>query len=85
MGSFKGQGPEYNVIYHSLAKRRGKNIALIALGYQILRDVHRVLKIGVPYVDDGAEAVYLRNSKARQQSAIRFLERSGYTITMASA
>jgi transposase len=81
----RAKGSAYSAIYHSLAKRRGKKKALIALGHQILRDVHRVLKTGVPYVDEGAEAVYLRNSKARQQSAIRFLERSGYTIIMASA
>jgi transposase len=81
----RAKGSAYSAIYHSLAKRRGKKKALIALGHQILRDVHRVLKTGVPYVDEGAEAVYLRNSKAGQQSAIRFLERSGYTIIMASA
>jgi transposase len=79
------KGSAYSAIYHSLAKRRGKKKALIALGHQILRDIHRVLKTGMPYVDEGAEAVYLRNSKARQQSAIRFLERSGYTVITASA
>jgi len=36
-------------------------------------------------VDEGAEAVFQRNSAARQKSAIRFLEQSGYTITKASA
>lgn len=79
------KGSAYSAIYHSLAKRKGKKKALIALGHQILRDIHRVLKTGMPYVDEGAEAVYLRNSKARQQSAIRFLERSGYTVITASA
>jgi len=81
----RAKGSAYSAIYHSLAKRRGKKKALIALGHQILRDIHRVLKTGMPYVDEGAEAVYLRNSKARKQSAIRFLERSGYTVIMASA
>ncbi len=79
------KGSAYSAIYHNLAKRRGKKKALIALGHQILRDIHRVLKTSMPYVDEGAEAVYLRNSKARQQSAIRFLERTGYTVIAASA
>ncbi len=79
------KGSAYSAIYNSIAKRRGKKRALIAVGHQILRDLHRVLKTGMPYVDEGAEAVYLRNSKARQQSAIRFLERSGYTVITASA
>ena len=79
------KGSAYSAIYHNLAKRRGKKKALIALGHQILRDIHRVLKTSMPYVDEGAEAVYLRNSKVRQQSAIRFLERTGYTVIAASA
>jgi transposase len=79
------KGSAYRAIYHNLAKRRGKKKALIALGHQILRDIHRVLKTSMPYVDEGAEAVYLRNSKARQQSAIRFLERTGYTVIAAPA
>jgi transposase len=75
----------YSAIYKNIAKRRGKKRALIALGHRILLDIHRVLRTGEPFVDEGAEAVYQRNSKARQKSAIRFLEQSGYTISKASA
>jgi hypothetical protein len=46
----------------------------------ILRDIYRVLKTGEAYVDQGAEAIYQRNSKAREQSMIRSLEKSGYSI-----
>jgi transposase len=79
------KGSAYGAIYNSIAKRRGKKRALIAIGHRILLDIHRVLKTREPFVDEGAEAVYQRNSKARQQSAIRFLEQSGYTIAKASA
>ncbi len=79
------KGSAYNAIYNNIAKRRGKKRALIALGHRILLDIHKVLTIGEPFVDEGAVAVHQRNSKARQQSAIRFLEQSGYTITKASA
>ncbi|MCJ7444615.1 MAG: IS110 family transposase [Methanotrichaceae archaeon] len=81
----KRKGSAYSAIYNNIAKRRGKKRALVALGHQILVDVYRVLKTGEPYVDEGAEAVFQRNSAARQKSAIRFLEQSGYTITKASA
>jgi transposase len=79
------KGSAYGAIYNSIAKRRGKKRALVAIGHRILLDIHRVLKTREPFVDEGAEAVYQRNSKARQQSAIRFLEQSGYTIAKASA
>jgi len=81
----KRKGSAYSAIYNNIAKRRGKKRALVALGHQILVDVYRALKTGEPYVDEGAEAVFQRNSAARQKSAIRFLEQSGYTITKASA
>ncbi len=79
------KGSAYSAIYNNIAKRRGKKRALIALGHRILLDIHRVLTTGEPFVDEGAVAVHQRNSRARQQSAIRFLEQSGYTITKASA
>jgi transposase len=75
----------FSAIYNNIAKRRGKKRALIAVGHQILITVYRALKTGEPFVDEGAEAVYQRNSKTRRQSAIRFLEQSGYVVTKASA
>jgi transposase len=50
-------------MYHNIARRRGKNRALVAVGHQILIDIYRVLKTGEPYQDVGAEAVNWRKSK----------------------
>jgi transposase len=79
------KGSAFSAFYNNIAKRRGKKRALIAVGHQILVAIYRVLKTGEPFVDEGAEAVYQRNSKARQKSAMRFLEQSGYVVTKASA
>ncbi len=79
------KGSAYSAIYNNIARRRGKKRALIALGHRILLDIYRVLATGEPFIDEGALAVNQRNSKAREQSAIRFLEQSGYTIAKASA
>jgi transposase len=79
------KGSAYSAIYNNIAKRRGKKRALIALGHRILLDIYRVLMTGEPFIDEGAIAVHQRNLKARQQSAIRFLEQSGYTIAKAPA
>ena len=81
----KKKGSAYSAIYNNIARRRGKRRATVALGHQILMDVFRVLNTGEPYVDEGAEAVFQRNSAARQQSAIRLLEQSGYMVTKAAA
>jgi transposase len=81
----KRRGSAYSAFYNNIAKRRGKKRALVALAHLILMDVYRALKTGEPYVDEGAEAIFMRNSADRQKSAIRLLERSGYTVTKASA
>lgn len=77
-------GSAFSAIYNNIAKRRGKKRALVAVGHQILIAVYRTLKTGEPFVDQGAEAIYRRNLEARQQSAIRLLERSGYSVAKAS-
>lgn len=79
------KGSSFSAIYNNIAKRRGKKRALVAVGHQILIAVYRILKSCEPFVDQGAEAVYQRNLEARQQFAIRLLERSGYTVAKASA
>jgi transposase len=78
------KGSAFSAIYNNIAKRRGKKRALVAVGHQILIAVYRTLKTGEPFVDLGAEAIYRRNLGARQQSAIRLLERSGYSVAKAS-
>lgn len=78
------KGSTFSAIYNNIAKRRGKKRALVAVGHQILIAVYRTLKTGEPFVDQGAEAIYRRNLEARQQFAIRLLERSGYSVAKAS-
>jgi transposase len=68
-------------MYNNIAKRRGRKRALVALGHRILIDVYKTMKFQVPYKDVGAEAVYLRKTKNREQAMIRSLERSGYIVT----
>jgi transposase len=79
------KGSAFNAIYNNIAKRRGKKRALVAVGHKILIAVYRTLRTGDPFVDQGAEAIYQRNLEARQKSAIRLLERSGYCVAKASA
>jgi hypothetical protein len=50
----------------------------------MLVDIYFVLKTGEPYQDIGAEAVHERTSKRREQSMIRSLEMSGYSVIKAA-
>ncbi len=68
-------------MYNNIAKRRGRKRSLVALGHRILVDVYKVTKFGVPYKDVGAQVVYQRKTKNREQAMIRSLDRSGYIVT----
>jgi len=57
------KGTALSAMYHNIARRRGKNRALVAIGHQILIEIYRVLKTGELYQDVGAEAVNGRKSK----------------------
>jgi transposase len=75
----------YSAIYNSIAKRRGKKRALVALAHHILRDIYWVLKTGEGYIDPGANEINQRNAQAREQTMIRSLERLGYAVTKITA
>jgi len=57
------KGTALSAMYLNIARRRGKNRALVAVGHRILIEIYRVLKTGEPYQDVGAEAVNGRKSK----------------------
>lgn len=75
------KGTALSAMYHNIARRRGKNRALVAVGHQILIEIYRVLKTGEPYQDVGAEAVNGRKSKNRELGLIRELEGCGYVVS----
>jgi transposase len=80
----KTKDSSYNAIYHTLIRRKGKKRTLVALAHHMLIDIYRVLNTGEPYQDVGAEAVYERALKRREQSMIRSLEKAGYSVTKAA-
>jgi transposase len=79
------KGTALSAMYLNIARRRGKNRALVAVGHQILIEIYRVLKTGEPYQDVGAEAVSGRKSKNRELSLIRELEGCGYVVAKVTA
>ena len=71
--------------YYNIARRRGAKRAAVAIGHQILKDVHRILSTGEPYKEIGAEAAQNRKSEARERSIIRELEGRGYSVRKVGA
>jgi hypothetical protein len=44
-------------------------------------DIYPVLKTGEPYHEIGAEVAHERSVERREQSMIRLLEKTGYSVT----
>lgn len=68
--------------YRRLAIRRGKKMALVAVGHSILVIAYYVLTRQQPYTDLGADYFDKHRAEAIKRHHIRRLERLGYSVTL---
>jgi transposase len=66
--------------FWSLAHRRGKNKAAVAIAHKMLVIAYHVLKDKVPYRELGSDYLEKRRATTQEESMIRRLEKLGYTI-----
>lgn len=71
-----------NAQYHRLARRRGRNKAVVAVAHSILVIVYHVLKQRVPYQDLGAEYFAQLDVTRTRRYAVKRLESLGYKVTL---
>lgn len=72
-----------SAFYHRIARRRGKQKAIMALARKILVILYHVLKNKQPYTDLGADYFDQLDATRIQRYHIRRLEHLGYTVTLA--
>ena len=68
--------------YHRLARRIGKNKAVVAVSHSLLVIIYHVLSTKQPYSDLGADYFEQRDSARLTQRSVRQLEALGYTVTL---
>ena len=68
--------------YHRLARRRGKQKAVVAVSHSVLVIIYHVLQDKQPYTDLGADYFDKLDSKRVERHHIRRLEQLGYTVTL---
>jgi len=66
--------------YHRLARRRGKNRALVA--HSLLVIIYQLLKTKQPYSDLGADYFEKFEMVRIERTAVRRLEQLGYAVTL---
>ncbi|MCX5853422.1 MAG: IS110 family transposase [Deltaproteobacteria bacterium] len=71
--------------YQSLAGRRGKKKALIAVGHKILIMCYHILKYKVPYKELGANYLDTRKKDRIVKSYLKRLTSLGFTVTLKEA
>jgi transposase len=74
----------YGARYRRLAKRRGKQRAIVALVHTMLKAIYYMLKNHQEYRDLGPD-YYQKDDQKIMKSAKRTLERMGYKVTLTSA
>ena len=66
----------------TLAARRGKKRALLAVGHSLLVIFHHMLKSDVEYQDLGVEYFDRWDPERLRRSLVKRLERLGYQVTL---
>ncbi|MGE5334976.1 MAG: IS110 family transposase [Nitrososphaerota archaeon] len=69
-------------LYHRLARRRGKQKAIVALAHSLLVSIYYMLRDHQPYRDLGADHFDRLQSARIQRHYVRRLEQLGYAVTL---
>jgi transposase len=68
--------------YHRIARRRGKQKAIVAVSHRILVIIYHMLRDKKPYSDLGADYFDKLDTARIERHHIRRLEQLGYTVTL---
>jgi transposase len=68
--------------YHRIARRRGKQKAIVAVSHSVLVILYHVLREKKPYQDLGADYFAKLDTSRQERHHIRQLEQLGYTVTL---
>ena len=68
--------------YRNLARRKGRQRALVAVGHKILTIIYNVLKHGVPYHELGGDFLDRLEPERMMRQLVRRLEKLGHRVTL---
>ncbi len=71
-----------SAFYHRVARRRGKQKAIMALAHKVLVILYHVLREKKPYADLGADYFEKLDTSRIQRHHVRRLEPLGYVVTL---
>jgi transposase len=69
-------------LYHRLARRRGKQRAIVAVAHSLLVSIYHMLRTHQPYHDLGPDYLEQLDHARLQRQYVRRLEQLGYAVTL---
>jgi transposase len=76
------EGTYLHAQYHRIARRRGKNRAVLAVGHSVLVIAYHILRDKRPYRDLGADYFDHLDAARIERHHVHRLEQLGYTVTL---
>lgn len=70
-------------LYHRIARRRGKQKAILAVAHSVLVSLYYMLRDHQPYHELGPDYFDHLDSTRQQRHSVRRLEQLGYAVTLA--
>jgi hypothetical protein len=71
-----------SAFYHRIARRRGKQKAIMALSHKVLVIIYHILRDKKPYADLGADYFDKLDTMRIQRNHIHRLEQLGFAVTI---
>jgi transposase len=80
--SVKRHATYFGAQFHRLARRRGRNKAIVAVAHSLLVVIYHVLRTRQPYSELGIDYFNQLDAARIQRHHVRRLEQLGYTVTL---
>jgi hypothetical protein len=71
-----------SAFYHRMARRHGKQKAIMALAHKVLVIIYHILRTKQPYTDLGADYFNQRDRQRIEHHHVQRLEQLGYTVKL---
>jgi transposase len=81
-GAVRTKGTSFGARFRRIARRQGKQKALVAVMHNLLLVIHAVLRDQVPYSELGADYYQPQDPARRARAHVRRLEQLGFTVTL---
>lgn len=81
--AIRTKGSSFAARFRRIARRQGKQKALVAVMHNLLTVIYAVLRDGVPYRELGPEYYQPQHPAHCARAHVRHLEQLGYTVTLA--